>query len=1017
MKRIALIICILSICSARLLAQSGKVLKGTVVNTNNEPVVNATIQEKDTQNGTVTDITGKFELRLKSNGGILLVSHMSYLSNQVKVPSGDVLNIRMESRSIDMNEAVVVGYGRQSKKNMTSSVSSVKGTELSKSSSPTLGNALTGRLSGVTVLQTSGQPGADLGNMYVRGQGSFNGNNRPMVIMDDIEVGFDVLGTMDVNEVESISVLKDAASTAVYGIKGANGVILITTKRGKAGPPKVNFLTEHGTLSPTALPKFLNSYESALLRREAWVNEGKDPATQEPGYLSDEALEAYRTGSDPYLYPSVNWYDEVLKKSSYQNRNKVDISGGTERVKYFTSFGYDYQNGIFKEFSKSQGYNSNYYLKRYSFRSNLDLSLTQTTLVKVSASGNFNEVNSPNGTSDLYSAISAFQNLPPYAFPIFNRNGTLGAGGSTIFRNPVGLLTYMGYNREYTNKLYTNLSVNQDLAFITPGLSARFLLGYNNNNRHNRNLTRSNFPSYRYDAVNDLYEPRDQGVTKLDPPSRGGSLGHVNHDFTNILQIDYARNFGKHGLNLMALLNSASHHRGTNSTGGDEKVIYAERGITGKAAYNFHHKYLFEVSGAYNGSDRFKGKQRYAWFPAASAGWNISDENFMKNRLKFITGLKLRGSIGLTGIDDVGTNSYVYEQVYQNNGNVYFGEVATGAPGIMEGTLGNDNVTWEKDRKWNIGMDASLFDGRLGITLEYFDRFRYDILTTRSVPTIVGVGLPPVNLGKVQTRGVELELSFNDRKGDWGYGVNGIFSFQRGKVIERDEPEPRYPHLRRTGRPIDQPFGYIWEGFYQDQADIDNSANPAGTLIPGSLKYKDVNGDGKIDNNDQVPIGYSRVPQIQYGVTLSLSWKQFDLSCLLQGAALFSVSYGGQSAAPFNSNLLPIHQERWTPGKGNDAQFYSLSATLGQSNQSASTFWQRRGDYLRVKNVELAYRLPRSFAQKLRLEGARIYANTYNLYTWSKMQNFYAQWDPERPDGNANYPLQRIINAGVQINF
>ncbi|WP_109695680.1 SusC/RagA family TonB-linked outer membrane protein [Chitinophaga deserti] len=1017
MKRIALFIFILSLCSAQLMAQSGKVLKGTVVNANNEPVVNATVQEKDTQNGTVTDLTGKFELRLKSNSGILLVSHMSYLANQVKVPSGDVLNIRLERRSIDINEAVVVGYGRQSKKSMTSSVSSVKGTELSKSSSPTLGNALTGRLSGVTSLQTSGQPGADLGNIYVRGQGSFNGNNRPMIIMDDIEVGYDVLGTMDVNEVETISVLKDAASTSVYGIKGANGVILITTKRGKTGPAKVNFLTEHGMQMPTALPKFLNSYESALLRREAWMNEGKDPVVQEPGFLSDAALEGYRTGSDPYLYPDVNWYEEVLKKSSYQNRNKIDISGGTERVKYFTSFGYDYQNGIFKDFSKSQGYNANYYLKRYSFRSNLDMNVTKTTLIKVSASGNFNEVNSPNGTSDLYSAISAFQNLPPYAYPIYNKNGTLGAGGSTLFRNPVGLLTYMGYNRDYTNKIYTNMSINQQLDFITPGLSARFLLGYNNDNKHTRSLTRGNFPSYRYDVVNDLYEPRDQGVTKLDPPSRGGTLGLVNHDFTNILQVDYVRNIKKHGFTLMGLLNSASHHRGSNSAGADEKVIYAERGFTGKVTYNYDRKYLLELSGAYNGSDRFKGSQRYAWFPAASAGWNISDEPFFKNNIKAISSLKLRGSIGLTGTDDVGTNSYVYEQVYQSNGTVYFGEVSTSFPGIIEGTLGNDNVTWEKDRKWNIGLDAAMFEGRLGVTLEYFDRFRYDILTTRSVPTIVGVGLPPVNLGKVQTRGLELELNFNDRKGDWGYGITGVFSFQKGKVVERDEPEPRYPHLRRTGRPIDQPFGYIWDGFYQNQRDIDTSANPAGTLIPGALKFKDINGDGKIDNNDQVPIGYSRVPQIQYGFTLSLSWKQFDMSILLQGAALYSVKFEGQASAPFQSNLLPIHQERWVPGKGNDAKFYSLAATTAQSNGSMSTFWLRRGDYLRIKNVELAYRLPRSVAQLVRLEGARIYANTYNLFTWSKMSDLYAQWDPERPDGNANYPIQRIINAGIQINF
>ena len=1002
-----------------------KIITGVVKDEKGVGVAGATIQEvRNSKNAVAADEFGKFSITVPSEKTELLISAVGFKSLTINAASVAAGALTLATDEADMDDVVVVGFAKQKKITNVGAVSSVSGNELRQSPAASIQNSLAGRLPGLFQQQGSGQPGRDGANIYIRGVSSYASGttNRPLIIVDDVEFTYAQLNQIDPNEVESVSILKDASSTAIYGIKGANGVIIVTTRRGKQGPPRITFRTEAGLQMPTVRRKPLGSYDALLLLKEQAINSGQDPNTALPGLVTDEALEHFRLGDKPLQYPNVNWYDEVMRSGTLQQRNNLDIAGGTNNVKYFVSLGYLFQNGILKDIDKQEDFNNNYYLRRYSIRSNLDVDVYKGLSLKLDLSSRFNDINEPNlpdvvpgGAWPFWRRITSGL-LTPWKYPVKNEDGSYGGRkGETL--NPVGILQYAGYSRSYSNDLNVNLSAIHKLDFITKGLQLKGTMAYTNNFNFSRSLTRGRFPVYEYNASANLFDPVFPELLRIEPLVRGAGNGVPFRRLNTQLIMDYNNKFGKdHSVYALALFN-----RSTDVSGSDAPANF--QGYAARMGYIFRSKYIVELNAGYNGSDRFKAQNRYGLFPAVSAGWNVSEEQFFKDHVPFINHFKLRGSYGITGSDDVGGNRYIYEEVYtRSTGAYYFGEVPTADERILPGTLANQNVRWEKERKLNLGAELKLFKSKLEIVVDYFDNFRYDILTQReSVPLYTGLSLPPVNIGKVSNKGFEVEITHRNNVGKHiSYFTRGNFSFAKNRIVFRDEPaNAANPLLARTGRPIGQLYGYISEGFYYDDADIAKSPQVVGRAVkPGDIKFKDVNGDGKIDQADIGPIGYPNIPQITYGFTTGFSYKGFDISALFQGAARGSLM-ASTLLQIGNANGVPsaIHQKRWTPETRDVAEY----PRLGGVTFDASTFWLRPTDYLRLKNVELGYRMPKQVTKALKIADLRFYANALNLITWFKLKIYDV--DPESLNGDgatsaySSYPQQKVVNFGVQVTF
>jgi TonB-linked SusC/RagA family outer membrane protein len=869
-----------------------------------------------------------------------------------------------------------------------------------------------------------------------------------LIIVDDIEFSYDQFSRLDPNEIESLSILKDASTTAVYGVRGANGVVVITTRRGKIGPPQISFRGEMSLQQPTIMPHFLNAYESASLYNVARKNDNQ------PIYFSDADLGAFRDHTDPYGHPDVNWRKELFKNFSKQYRGNFDISGGTEKVKYFISAGYLFQDGMVKDFSNKSGINNNFYNQRYNYRSNLDMKLTKTTDLRLDLFGNISQINqpqinSPNGYNDLFYDYSSFWTLAPFAYPIYNPDGTLGyskwqlspgIGGPTYdANNIVGRLTYLGYTRTFENNMNLAGSAVQRLDFLTRGLSLKGTMSYASSygdpdNRNTVSMIGADFPSFIYDPVANNYTPRNSNIYRVRRLIRGSSNGSTLRNLTTQLSLNYDRTFSRaHHIYALALFSQNSVTKAGSST--YNFIPNNFRGFTGRLGYDYRQKYLIEFNGAYNGSDRFSKEHRYGFFPAGSAGWNISEESFFKDNIHFVNRMKLRGSYGLVGNDKIGSGfNYYYQQTYNLSGNVvFFGNPSSNnGSAIYEGTLGNPNVTWEKEKKLDLGIEMGLFNNKLSATFDYFNNNRYDILTTRSgsnssVSSIFGQNLPPVNLGKVNNKGFEIEMSYaNTLTKDISYSVKGTYSVAKNKVLFMDEPAYLYGYQAFTGQSINMQRVYSWIGFYRDSADIAKSAKPLQSVRPGDLKYEDLNGDGIIDGYDMKVQGFPNVPNTTAGLQLGVKYKGFNIGVFFQAAMNFNVRGGGEAIQAFGANLTNVHLQSWTPELGDNARYPLLTFIPGISDPRASpsTFWLIRGDYIRLKTAEIGYSLPQSWMKSLRMKTIRIYCNGYNLFTWTKLDKLY-QLDPEINQGSngvggtdrVNYPPQRIINFGLSATF
>ncbi len=1016
------------------LAQNLVEVSGKVLDEKGEPIIGASIVEAaNPTNGISSDVSGRFRLKVKSVNATLNVFFIGYQPASVVAEKGKELIIRLKEDQKMLDEVQVtvnVGYGTQSRVTHTGSTSQVTSKELMQSPAASLQNALVGKMPGLFQQQTSGQPGNDAANIYIRGVSTYaNVSKQPLVLVDDIEVSFSTLSQLDANEVESLAILKDASSTAIFGVKGANGVVLVRTKRGKQGPAKITVRSEVGFQQPTINRKNLSSYDALLLLKEQSEQLGKNPLQEYPGLMDDVALEHFRTGDMPHVYPNVNWYDEIMRKNAMQLKENIDISGGVNNVKYFLSLGYLHQEGILKKVAKQEDFDNNYYLKRYNIRSNIDVQVTKLLDIKLNASARLNEINEPylpdsrmsGGAWPFWRRLSSGL-LTPWDYPVHNANGTYG-GMAGKSMNPVALLEYGGYERTFKNDISGNVTANHKLDFLTKGLSVRGTLALSNNWGYERKLTRDEFPDYTYNKVTGALDRVNPSVYGLPPLSQSTNSFAVYRKINTQFIVDYKRSFGSHNLSGLALANYDTFRSGAETPANF-------KGYSGRISYDYKFRYMLEFNMAYNGSDRFKSNKKYGFFPAVSAGWNISEEPFFKNNIRFVDFLKVRGSIGEVGSDAFNSAfRYLYEESYiLQSGSAhqyYFGEQPTGMPSIYPGSLGNDNVTWEKEKKMDLGMEMRLFKSKLSIVWEYFNNERYDILTNRgTIADFVGMGtsLPPMNLGRVQNHGQDLEVSFRDKIHNVDYFVKGNVSYAENKILEMDEPVSKFPLQMRTGRPVGQIFGYVSDGFYYDETDVANSPQVSNrTVQPGDLKYRDVNGpdgvpDGVISEYDIVPIGNPNVPKVTFGVSTGFSFKGFDFSILFQGATKGSImsatmlQIGGVNGLP-----TAIHQERWTTENRDHAEF----PRLGGINTSNSTFWLRPSDYVRLKNIELGYNLPSNWIKGLKMSSARFYCNGLNLFTWSNMKIYDV--DPESSSGTTaayeKYPQMKMYNFGLQVTF
>jgi len=1007
-------------------------LTGKVSSTDGEALIGVSVAVQGTTNGTVTDIDGNYRLTVNP-GTKVTFTYLGYQKQEISITNQKKLDVMLAPDQTSLDEVVVVGYGQVKRLTMTGSVSAVSARELRTIPTSSVQNALYGKLPGFFSQQRSGQPGKDASDFFIRGVSSLNENgNQPLIIVDDVQYSYDQLQQINVNEIESISILKDASTTAIYGIKGANGVLVVKTRRGSSGVPQIGVRLETGIQMPVRSPKFLNAYKTATLVNEAYTNDGLRPK------FSEEDMRKFQTGEDPYGHPDVNWYDEIFQKVAYQHNANVDISGGTDRLRYFATGGFFSQNGLTRNFSDPYDeVNTHYFYRRFNYRTNLDFDVTKTLNLRLDMNARFMNINEPH-SGDAVGDIYNFSKMRPYSAPVKNPNGTYAYHYDTNEMQPTlnARLASEGYKR--TRRYDSNIlfGATQKLDFITKGLAASVRVAFSSIDENRRRVFRNmnDYPTYHYDSSADVYTLNPKGKYDYHPYTVIGDQLKSIKDVNIQAFLNYATTIKEdHNLTAMFLYNRQSR-----TVDYEDRLIIpaiAEvpenfEGYTVTANYNYKNKYMLDLNAAYNGTDRFGKDNRYGFFPAVGAGYNIAEEPFFQEKFPNVKMLKVRGSYGLVGSDVTPGNRYLYKQEYETGDGYHFGDNPTYNPSYKEGTLGNDNVTWEKARKFNIGIDANLFE-KFTFTIDYFHDFRYDQLVEREdISQIIGIGLPRTNIGETTNRGFDGQIGYQDKFGNVFFNTNLVFSFAKNKIKYTAEAEQRYEWLARTGRPIGQPFGYTTIGYYtpediQKIAGGDKSVAVPRTDAPvqaGDLKYKDLNGDGIIDDFDKGPIGKPNLPSTTLGWTIGAQYKGFSISLLFQGSFDYSFSVIGTGIESFKSQFQPIHEKRWTLERYNNGEqidfprLTTLPTTVNSSEAYNSDFWLVDAWYIRLKTVDLSYQLPASVLPK-GIGNARLYMNAYNLFTKTNYDKY--QQDPEIKTNSAGdaYMNQKVVNLGVQVTF
>ena len=999
------------------------VLSGTIVNERSEPMPGANIKVIGSSNkGATADVYGKFLLEVDDESDSILVTFVGYkpLRQRVSNLGGRkevLLKMEPDHEGQKLNETVVVGFGSQKKNSVTGAIATVRVSDLQQVATPSLSNAIGGRLPGVITRQTSGEPGYDAANVFIRGLGTFTGSQSPLILVDGVERD---MNQLNVQEVESFSILKDASATAVYGIRGANGVILINTKRGKEGKPQVSFRTENAQLSPLRLPRFINSYEYATLANEAMTRGG----APQPFY-TPEQVEGYRNHSNPYLYPDVDWVSVVLRKHTFQTINNLSMTGGNQTFKYYTNVGYTVQQGLYNE-DKTIPYPTNTSYKRYNFRSNVDVNLSKSLSMSLNLGGITSNGNYPGNTAFII--MEAINLTPNNAYPVRNPNGSIPGSGTFLGMSPFSKTTQSGYTKEFRSTIQSSLGTKWDLSsLVTKGLYLRGLFAYDfydvqGNGRGKQPQT------YQYlgkDA---------NGVDQYKLILTETALGYGHYNVSNRAyyleaSVNYDRTFGKHTVNGL-LLGNRREYVNLTADSSINNIPYRRQGVAARVTYDYASRYLVQFDMGYNGSENFPPGKRYGFFPAVSAGWVPSKEKFWN--INVINYLKIRGSYGKSGNDQISNARFLYlTTINKNAANYLFGQSQTTVTsnGFAESRIGNSDISWEVSEKANIGADMELFNGRVTLTVDAFREHRTGILLQlQQIPISAGYpsnNIPYANLGVVNNHGIEGNIEVRNRtSGGFYYSFQGNFTFARNKIVEDNTPLKPYAYQNSRGQSINRNYGFISEGLYKDQADVDKGPDQTylQTVIrPGDIKYKDLNGDGKIDANDQTFIGFARTPEIMFGFGGTVAYKGVDLSIFFAGAARTSMYMSGRSTWAFADGVgvynvtREYFDHRWVAGSANNskAEYPAILNVRSTNNFVSSTQWLRNGNYLRVKSAEIGYNFPRSLTQRVKINSFRLFINGANLGLWDHIKIV----NPEDNGPNENYPLQRSINFGAQVTF
>lgn len=1026
MKKIKLLI--LFIVAVSMAYSQSFTQKGVVTSTDGETLIGVSISLKGTAKGTITNIDGEYSI-VVNLGDKLEFSYVGFVPQEHTVKRGqNVLDVILTpDQNTNLDEVVVVGYGKAKRLTMTGSVSAITAREIRVVPTSSVQNALSGKLPGFFSQQRSGQPGKDASDFFIRGVSSLNdAGNQPLIIVDDVQYSYDQLQQINVNEIESISILKDASTTAIYGIKGANGVLVVKTRRGEQGSPQINLRVESGLQSPIRTPKFLNSFETAKLVNEAYMNDGL--ISQIP--FSSDDLDAFRTGTDPYGHPDVNWYDMIFKSIASQENVNLDISGGSKKLRYFISGGYFTQNGLIKNFNTAgDDVNTNYFYRRFNYRTNLDFDVTDNLNMRLDFSTRFMNINEPsnmNATGEIYN----FEKMTPYAAPFLNPDGTFTYLNTKDFLPTINArLANEGYKRTKRNDINILYGAIYKMDYITKGLSANFRLAYSSIDENYRRVSRGSngYPTYRYHTASDSYTINPNQVYAYSTYGVNSDVEQALSDLNIQASINYARVFYiDHDVSAMLLYNRQSR---TNEH--KAEVPNNFEGYTLTTGYKYKNKYLLDFNLAYNGTDRFGKDNRFGFFPAVGAGYAISEEDYFKQNVANVQMLKLRGSYGLVGSDAAPGDRYLYRQVYQMGSGYNFGENPQSYNSYKEGDMGNERVTWEKARKLDIGLDLIAFN-KLSFTVDFFYDVRYDQLVTRyDIPKILGIGVSPLNVARTINRGFDGSLGYQTRVGEVNFNTNLVFSFAKNKVIYKAEAQQRFPWLAETGKAINQPFGYKYIGFYTpDDIALIQAGDPDAPAVPntdtpvqaGDLKYLDMNNDGIIDDFDKSAIGKPNLPSTTVGWTIAANWKGFSLSLLFQGSFDYSFSVVGTGIESFKSQFQPVHTKRWTLERyqnGEQIDFPRLTtipSTVNSAEGYMSDFWLIDAWYARLKTVDIAYQLPKRVLPKY-INSARIYSNAYNLFTITNYDKY--QQDPEIKTNSAGdaYMNQRVFNLGIQVTF
>jgi len=1019
--------------STALLAQNRRMIKGTVVDETNQPLIGATVTVKNIKSaGVITDIDGHFSISLVEGQNVLKISYIGYNPQEVNIAGKNSVMVKMNNSSVSMDEVVIVGYGKQKKASVVGAITQTTGKVLERAGGITdIGAALTGNLPGVVTIASSGLPGEEDPKIVIRGSSSWN-NSDPLVLVDGIERP---MNSVDISSVESVSVLKDASATAIYGVKGANGVILVTTKRGKEGAARIDISANTTVKTASKLPNKLDSYDALMARNVAIENElGVSPDSW--AYIKPQnIINKYRYPAnlqDVERYPNVDWQDALFKDYTTSHNVNLNVSGGTKFVKYFASADYVHEGDLFKVWDNGRNYNSGYGFDRLNVRSNLDFQLTKTTLFKVNLAGSNGIKKSPwNQTNSSDWAVAqqwaGAYNIAPDVFLPKYADGSWGFYPSiSNVSNSAANLALGGVMTTTSTRITTDFALEQDLKFITKGLNLRGAVSWDNS-----------FVEYNR-GVNDLYNDAQQkwidpvtGVATYKKEfennnkfdfmqgvmwnTAGGTVQNwssqrnLNYQF----QLNWARNFGKHAISGMGLVSRQEIAKGSEIPNYREDWAF-------RTTYSYADKYFLEYNGAYNGSEKFSKDNRFAFFNSGAIGWMISEESFMKP-IKFLDMLKVRASYGEIGDDNVKERwLYMSQWAYGGNSSLDLNQGKSPYTWYREKSVGNQDVHWETVKKLNWGMDYSFLNGLLAGTVEIFHDKRSDILVNgadRSVPPYYGTTAPTANLGKVRTDGYELELRINKKLSSglhlW---ANFNMTHAKNKILVKDDPELYPAYQKQAGYSIDQNRTFVNAGYVNNYDQVFGSVQhdkSDAAKLPGDYYIIDFNGDGVIDSKDQIPAGYSSNPENTYNATVGFEWKGF--SAFVQFYGVNNVTRVVQLTS-FGSKMNTVYDMGSWWSKDNMSADVTVPRWGSSTSYNDGTQYMYDGSYIRLKNAEIAYTFDGGWIKKMGLKNLKIFINGNNLWVWSRMpddreSNFAGA------GGQGAYPTMKRFNLGLKLTL